>query len=200
MKKDNTTFLQKVTLRRRLLQEIKDPRILETHGGYGKIYSCCYSEVENGCVFEVDEGKAESLTVQRPTWSVYQSDCVKSMKMGVPGHLEFNFIDVDPYGSSWPAIDAVLSGSIHLADKVAFAVNDGLRQKLRIGSGWEVKQMAGPCARYGNANLFFKYEQICRDMMQEKSSKAGYALEDWVCYYCGHNGDMTHFGAVLRRK
>lgn len=41
-KKDNSTFDRKAALRTRALALLEKPIVMETHGGYGKIYQRCY--------------------------------------------------------------------------------------------------------------------------------------------------------------
>lgn len=90
---DNKTVLEKAHLRKRVLGMLEQPPvILETHGGNGGLYLRCYKHITDGIVFETDAKKAETLTRQRPTWSVCQTDCVWSLQSGVGSHLDINFI------------------------------------------------------------------------------------------------------------
>ena len=45
-----------------------------------------------GAVFETDAKKAVTLLKQRPTWAVYESDCVWSLHNGVASHLDINLL------------------------------------------------------------------------------------------------------------
>lgn len=196
-KKDNSTLRHKVTLRRNLLREIDRPVILETHGGWGAIYARCYSTIERGVVFERDEAKVSVLARQRPGWAVYDADCVRAIADGAADGWGINFVDVDPYGEPWPVLDALFSRAATWPDIVALAVNDGLRQKLRIGA-WDVGSMQAEVARYGN-KLADCYVEICRDKCEQLAEQAVAGLLRWAGYYCGTNDNMTHYGAVLKR-
>lgn len=196
MQKDNSTFLSKKKLRLRLLDAIADPVVMETHGGAGKIWQACYSHIERGIVFEKDPDKVAVLAKQRPDWSVYEGDCVGAIQAGFGSHLPVNFFDVDPYGSAWPIVEAILKFA--KVQTVGIAVNDGLRQKVQLTGGWDVECLQNAVRKYGN-RLFDIYLDVCGEMMQEKAAQAGYSLSRFWGHYAGHNGGMTHYAAILSR-
>jgi hypothetical protein len=195
--KDNTTLLLKASLRRQLIREIKGPVVLETHGGYGKLFDLCYSQLREGVVFEKHPQKADYLAKQRPTWAVYEADSLMAISERVGNHLPINFLDIDPYGSPWEIINAFFYNWIELPPVLGIAVNDGLRQKLKMQGGWSVGALEEIVSRYGNQGLFKNYKEICQEMLSEKAAQVGYRLDRWVAYYCGYQNQMTHYGAVL---
>jgi hypothetical protein len=198
-KKDNSTFLKKAQLRSHTLMMIDKPIVLEAYGGAGRLFARCYSHLLDGVVFESDPGKVAQLGLQRPSWAVYQCDSVQAIQDGVAAHLPVNFLDIDPYGDPWPAIEAFFSSSRPRPDRLAIVVNDGLRQKLRMNGGWTCKSLQTVVDRMGNACLHDQYLEVCRDLIQEKAAKAAYRLDRWVSYYCGHQGMMTHYAAIFVR-
>jgi len=200
LKKDNSTFDRKVRLRLRLLPLVEHPVVMETHGGYGRVYQRCYRQVPEGVVIEKNPDKAAALALQRPTWSVYECIAETALAGGLGSHLEVNFLDVDPYGEPWPVFDAFFGSKRPFAPRLAVAVNDGLRHKLRLNGGWSVGSLRSVVDRIGNAKLFHQYKDICQDLLMERASRAGYRLEKWTAYYCGAGDDMTHFAAVLERE
>lgn len=186
-------------LRQRALLELTDkPVVLESHGGFGKIFGPCYGFVTSGVVFEQNSVKAEALSRQRPTWSVYEADCEKALAAGFGAHLPVNFLDLDPYGQPWPALDAFLRSERERPSRLVIAVNDGLRQKLQLNGGWDVASMRPMVEKYGN-RLYAIYLDVAKDLMQQKAAEAGYRLCRWTGYYCGANHAMTHYAAVLER-
>ena len=197
--KDNSTFRLKAKLRKKALAFLDTPVVMETHGGYGAIYQECYGKLETGIVFEKDTKKAAALGKQRPTWAVYECDCVSAIRAGVGLHLPVNLYDVDPYGSPWDVIDAILSAKREWPARLVFAVNDGLRQKLKMAGGWDVGALSDVCVRYGNGALYTHYLEICQEMLTEKVRQAGYGLSYWGGYYCGWLEQMTHYAAVYDR-
>ena len=199
MKKDNSTLSLKVSLRRNLLREIDSPVVLETHGGIGSIYARCYQDVPDSVVFETDAGKADHLARQRPDWAVYEADCVNALAAGAGNHLVINFVDCDPYGEPWPVLDAFLFSERNFPPVLAIAVNDGLRQLLRITGGWDVHSMGAMCAKYGAAQIGAHYLEICRELLSNKAAQRGYSLRRWAGYYCGYGDQMTHYAAVLTK-
>jgi len=196
--KDNSTLAKKVSLRKSALKEIDHPVIMETHGGNGKIFERCYQSCLSGIVFEKDSVKANLLSQQRPTWSVYEGDSTSALESGIGSHLEINFLDIDPYGSPWDVIDAFLFSDRPFAKTLHIVVNDGLRQKVQINSS-TVKQLQGIVQKYGE-KLYPNYLEVSQVLMDEKASKAGYVLTRWAGYYCGHGNNMTHYWAVLDKR
>jgi hypothetical protein len=194
--KDNSTFREKAALRRRALGWIDDPVVLETHGGAGKLYRAVYAHVAQGAVFEQDERKAEVLAGQRPTWAVYQGDCVAALADGAAGWLPANILDLDPYGEPWPALRAFFQSERPRPGRMVVVVNDGLRQKVRAGGAWSVGSLARVVQRFGN-DLHDRYLEACHWLVTEEVRPAGYAVTHFEGYYCGHNQQMTHYLAVL---
>lgn len=200
MQKDNTTLARKVLLRKNLLKELDDaPVILETHGGYGEVWKKVYSNIKRGIVFEKNPKKAEALAKQRPSWAVYECDCINALRHGVGSHLPVNFVDCDPYGQPWPVLDAFFTSCRPFTNTLAVVVNDGLRQKLKMNGGWSVDSLIGIVTEYGNSALYENYLDICQEILQKKAAQRGYALSRWTGYYCGYENQMTHYAAILSK-
>ena len=197
MKRDNSTFERKCALRLRMLKQVNNPIVLETHGGYGKLYEACYAHILAGVVIEKDTAKSTFLAEQREMWAVYQADCITALREGIGKQWSVNFVDIDPYGDPWHVVDAFLFSERPHPDKLVIVVNDGLRQKVKMGGAWAVSSLTQAVAQFGNAAIYNRYLQVCRWLMNEKATQAGYALDSFVGYYCGHLDQMTHYGAVL---
>ena len=198
MQKDNTTFKQKAALRRALLSAIDQPVIMETHGGIGALYRACYSHIKSGVVFEKSPDKTAVLAGQRPTWAVYEADCEKAIAAGAGAHLMVTFLDIDPYGSPWETMQAFFSSARPRASRLAIAVNDGLRNRIKIGQAWHTDALLPVVATFGN-NLYPLYLDVCRFLVAHHAKAAGYQLRRFVGYYCGHNGDLTHYAVILEQ-
>jgi hypothetical protein len=198
--KDNTSLGKKLALRRVMLQRMQAagqaPIVIETHGGAGKVWAAVYAELQGGIVFQVDADKAEYLALQRPTWAVYQSNCIPALAGGCGSWLAANVFDIDPYGEPWPVIDAILQSDRPKVSPLYLVVNDGLRQKLRMGGAWNVGSMYSMVVKYGN-DLFDKYLTVCEDLLDEKARENGYRLARFAGFYCGHLEKMTQYLAVL---
>ena len=199
MQKDNSTLALKTSLRRNALNEIESPVVMETHGGFGAIFAKCYFGVSDGVVFESKPDKAAALAKQRPTWAVYETDCVMALAAGVGNHLPVNFIDLDPYGEPWPVMDAFFQSDRQFPSRLAIVVNDGLRQGVKMNGGWNTKSLADVVAKYGSSQLYKNYLTICRELLEEKAGQRGYTLTRWAGYYCGHADQMTHYAAILEK-
>lgn len=200
MKKDNSTIRQKVLLRRALLRELdEEPVVMETHGGSGAISKKLYRDFAKGVVFEKDAVKADILARQRPTWAVYECDVVGALTGGAGSHLPVNFLDLDPYGEPWPAVEAFFGSERPWPEKLCVAVNDGLRQKVKMGGAWQVGSLSELVSEHGNAWLYRNYLEACRILLTEKAGGAGYRLTRWAGYYCGALQQMSHYSAVFTR-
>ena len=197
MQKDNSTYRQKVALRRKAVRMLDAPVVMETHGGKGVLFDACYSHLSDGVVFEKNPEKTSVLARQRPTWAVYEGDCVTCIAEGAGAHLPVNLLDLDPYGEPWPALDAFFQSERPRPGRLVVVVNDGLRQKLQIAA-WDVGSMRGMVAKYGN-KLAAHYLDVCAELLQEKAAQAGYRLDRFAGYYCGLSKHMTHYLAVLNR-
>ena len=199
MQLDNSTFEQKAALRARALIALGvKPVVIETHGGFGRIFSRCYSHVSDGIVFETDPAKADALAIQRPSWGVYQTDSEIALADGVGAHLEANVLDCDPYGEPWPVIEAFFSTSRPFARRMVLVVNDGLRHKTKLSGGWNVHSMQPAVEHFGNV-LGKKYLEVCEWMVRRISARVGYRVTKWTGYYCGKKKAMTHYAALLER-
>lgn len=196
--KDNSTLRYKVALRKNALSFVSTPIVMETHGGNGVLYTRCYGDCNLGIVFERDEKKASILAMQRPTWAVYECDCVNALSEGVGGHLPCNFIDIDPYGDPWHVIDAFFTSTRTFPETLGIVVNDGLRQKLKLGSGWDVKSVQEKYQQRGRG-LYENYLEVCKELVTEKAGQRGYSLSRWHGYYCGYLEQMTHYAAILTK-
>lgn len=197
---DNSTFALKRALRREVLREIKAPPvILETHGGRGALWLACYQHITQGVVFEKDPGKADVLAMQRPTWAVYEGDCIAALAGGAGAHLTVNLLDVDPYGSAWGAIDAFMSSERPRAETLYIVVNDGARHKIRLGGAWAIHDLAEAVTKFGN-DIWDNYLEVCEWYMSQKAGKAGYGVAHFGGYHCGTGQQMTHYRATLIRE
>lgn len=199
-KRDNSTYTQKVHLRQRALDllGIDCPVVMETHGGAGKLFDKVYAHLPRGVVFEKDIKKADRLGLQRPTWAVYEADCVAALGAGAGGHIAVDLLDVDPYGECWLAISAFFGSQRPFAPRMVIVVNDGLRQSLSLGKAWSVGSMRGMVERFGN-DLHPVYLEVCEVLLKEKAADAGYTVSRFHGYYCGYSQANTHFLAVLER-
>ena len=183
-----------------LVAQIENPVVMETHGGVGKIYNKCYSDLAPGVVFEKNRKKCEFLVKQRPSWAVYCVDSEKALIAGVGFHLPVNFFDVDPYGDPWPTINAIFDNKDNLPAKFGLVVNDGLKRFLMMGRGWASKSLAGWVEKVGNKGMAENYAKIVKEEITNRVNKINGEIKKWALHSSGHGGQMTHYAAVLVRK
>lgn len=201
-KMDNRTRSQKIMLRQTALSYLRGatPVVCETHGGRGDIYAALYTGIADGVVFEIAPERAEALAAQRPTWAVYQADVEIALAAGAGAHLEVNYLDVDPYGSSWETLEAFFASRRPRPARLVVVVHDGLRLKASSGAAWSTARLAPFVARYGNHRIWREYPtRICRELMDAVTAPAGYAVRVFESYATGHEQKMVHMLAVLER-
>ncbi len=191
-KQDNITFDQKVMLRQTAVSLIQNPVIMETHGGYGDVYQALYHEIENGVVFEKDANRTTHLAHQRPSWAVYEADCVTTIGLGAGSHLCVNLLDIDPYGDPHPTIKAFFNSQRPFAQKMVMVVNDGLRHVVRGGKAWDVGTLQPVVQQWGN-DLWNHYLEACEWLVREAAAVAGYEVTFFEGYYTGIELKMTHY-------
>jgi len=131
---------------------------------------------------------------------VYQAKAEPSIEAGAAAHLPITLLDVDPYGEPWPTIEAFFTSDRPRPQRIGIAVNDGLRQKLRLQGGWSVHSMRRAVEKFGNAGLFDKYLDVARWKIEQLAALRDYRVTHWTGYYCGFQNDMTHYACVLERS
>lgn len=197
--KDNATIRQKAALRREVLALVKDPLIMETHGGYGRLFTECYEHISRGIVFEKEADRCDVLAIQRPSWRVYQCKAETAISQNVAPDWAINILDADPHGSPWPTLKAFFSSQREFADEMFLAINDGYRRHARRKMAWKSPIMRPVCERFGN-DVFSIYLKTCEWMAGEFAKLAEYELVNFAGYYCGNGNNMTHYAARLQRR
>jgi len=200
LKKDNTTGPLKIRLRNSILREFaQPPRVFEAYGGLGHIYSRCYAALPPGVVIDKDRLKAENLAAQRPEWRVYEGETVRLIREGIGGDLPIGLLDLDPYGTPWPAIKAWFASERNHQPTFGIVVQDGLRAKLQLTGGWDVADMRPAVEKWGVAATYRDYLDIVKWMMDGLAEANGYAVQRWTAYHTGAMKAMTHYAAILAR-
>lgn len=195
MKKDNAGIQEKLRCRRAALAALgASGPVLETHAGFGVIGGKLYGS--DGVAIEKDRGKAEALAAERATWRVYCGDSARALRDGLAAEVPFSFIDLDPYGEPWPTIEAFLSHRRSVAPRFAFAVNDGLRQKIKITGGWDVGSLVAACECFGSG-FYRNYLEVAEWNLRRLCHAAGVEVAEFRGFYGGFLGQMSHYYAVV---
>jgi hypothetical protein len=199
VKLDNGSYRQKVLIRQAAVKQLAEPVIMETHGGTGQLFRACYAGCPRGVVFDKDGDKVDVLARQRPTWAVYQADCVQAIAAGAGGHLAVDLLDVDPYGDPWPAIRAFFESKRPRPARVAVVVHDGVLPRLRLMGASGVGSLAEMGKRYGDKIAPF-YLEVCRELVAGIAAPGGYGVTQWAGFYSGKSGQNTHWLAILEKE
>lgn len=198
--RDNSTFMLKIRLRRKLILEVDEPIILESHGGMGAIYQALYSRYEKGVVLDIKKEAVEHLAAQRPTWATYQGDSERALWLGAGSHLECNYFDIDPYGEPWPTIHALFSSRRPWPDRIVFAVTDGLRGRLQMNLAWKHEHLAKYVEEFTNEGIYHNYLEVAERLMTDYAQERGYRMAQWIGYYCGTLDHISHYGVVFEKQ
>ena len=196
---DNKTVIEKARLRKQMLAKLQSPPvILETHGGTGDIFQRCYKHVEQGIVFETDPKKAAVLCRQRPNWTVCETDCNWALSNNVGSHLPINFIDCDPYGAAWNALNALFRSDRPRPDKVLIVVHDGIRNRITRFGASDIDVFHSIIEEIGEIALSQNYLDVCQHLLTQYAALGGYAVEMFGGFYSKHDKNQTHFFAELK--
>lgn len=200
VKKDNDSFDEKVRYRRRALRLLNIPPIvLEAYGGWGKLNRACYLDLPSGVILERDPRKTEILSQLRPSWAVYEGDTVNMLASGVGREWPISYLDLDPYGEPWPALEAFFISERLWAPQMVVVVHDGLRNTLMLGKAWKVESLKSVVQQHGNKYIGEHYIDVCRELLGTRAAMAGYTIDRWWATYGGFNKQSTHWFAVLNR-
>jgi hypothetical protein len=199
--RDNSTGREKIRLRQRLLASYqRAPRVLETHGGWGRIFErVWWKAAPDGVVIERDEKKCAHLSRQRPTWRVYEGDSAAALARGLAAELRFDVVDLDPWGSTLPHLEALFHHRRLFGPRLDLIANDGARLKTKLGGAWSVKAFAPYVAKFGN-DLFPVYLDVLKLAVEDHAKAAGFRIARWEGYYCGHADDLAHYWAHLEKE
>lgn len=201
---DNSAFGEKVGIRREFLRELgrKAPVVLETHCGMGALFNACYAHVQHGMAMDLEKSRATKVAIQRPTWRVYAGNSAKALQLGLAADMEFNFVDIDPYGSSWHHVTALFRSKRALAQRLVLVVTDGLRLRTQLGGSAFARtpELDDARERFGNGSaLYENYLQACQWLLERRAGEAGYAVLKFRGFHNGSKKNMTQWGATLER-
>ena len=203
IKLDNASLMQKVALRRRLIDEMNergiDPVVMETHGGEGVLYRYLYSNLPAGIVMEKDPDKVATLSRDRSEWGVYRCHCDVGLRVGIGKGWGVNLVDIDSYGHPWGHLEALLEGDRDWPDTLGIAFTDGIKHMLILQRAWKIKQLQDKVDKYGNDYIYKNYLSITREHVEEKIAERGYTLDDWSGFYTGREKMLTFYSAICVR-
>jgi len=196
---DHTTFAQKVRLRNRVLSWSGTAvDVLETHGGFGRVYERTWYRATRGAVIEQEADKVEHLARQRPSWSVYEGDSLKALRAGLFRSRAFDIVDIDPFGSSLDYMAEMFAPERARPAAWWMVVNCGLRHTLELKQAWRVNALQDLAKRHGaTADYFHRYLDAVQVLMREHAAKVGQRVAWFDGYYCGHAHQMTHYAARI---
>lgn len=201
IKRDNSTFINKIRLRNRVLADCKsNPVILETHGGFGRIYERTWWHASSGVVIEKDDKKAQHLCRQRPKWAVYQGDSEAAIDVGLCRNIQFDIIDLDPWGSTIPLLSALSKPGRQFPDRWHLVANDGGWLNAGLGGAWSMKGLEKFVGRDGNHFTQERYREVLKEIVGEFSDKIGFEVAFWFIHRPENTYRLMHYWATLVRR
>lgn len=205
-KLDNANLGHKVALRRRALRRLMElgiePFVLEAYAGLGRLWSACYRDFD-GVAIEKLEEKCYGIAAMRPRWAVYQADTPPAIEQGILGNFPINFVDIDCYGSPWPAYEAFFrwlgktESGPGAPPRLDLVCTDGGGLYTRFTGVWQLERFQPYVQKYGAARMFEMYPEVCREMVEATAAPLGYELKDWVAFRVGRDKSMMIFWAGL---
>lgn len=127
-KRDNGSLGAKVKVRRAVMFD--GAKVLEFFAGSGAMYRHVWSRAGFGVCMDIDENKALDACYEREHWACYAGDTVRAIRHGFMGHVPFDIVDIDAYGSPWDGVDAWMRSTRARANTTTLVVTDGTWSKL----------------------------------------------------------------------
>lgn len=102
MQRDNGSFVVKRRQRAALAATLSPgARVLEGFAGEGRMWRSVWSDFDGACI-DRNEAKARDAAAARDRWACYAGDTERALLAGWMGHVPFDVLDLDAYGSPWP--------------------------------------------------------------------------------------------------
>jgi hypothetical protein len=200
--RDNDTIAEKLRWRRVALRALGDvpPIVCECYGGFGRIGQKLYQRIPQGLVMDKDAAKCALLAQLRPTWSVYEGDTPRMLRLGAGTHLAFNYLDVDSYGGPWDTLRAFFAiPDRPLAARLVLVVHDGLHRVAKMGRAWSVGDLQSAVLTLGNTFVKEHYGDASRWLLGEIVAAGGWQVEHWHWSAGGDRAKNAHWYAVVTR-
>lgn len=133
---DNGSHAAKTILRQRVLAATPGARVLEGFTGEGRMYRSVWCDAAAGATIDILQAKARDAARERPAWAVYRGDTEKALRAGWAGHVPWEIVDLDAYGSPWPFVMAWFESRRLRAPTTTLILTDGYMRQA---------SMANPC-------------------------------------------------------
>lgn len=132
MKKDNGSGIAKQRIRLDVAQQLEpDAQILEGFCGEGQMFATCWG-MFRGATMDRDEMKIAEATRRRPRWACYIGNTENALRDGWMGHVPFDVVDLDAYGSPWPFVRAWALSTRRRAASTTMILTDGYMRRASL--------------------------------------------------------------------
>lgn len=179
MKRDNGSYGAKVEVRRTAIGDVSAAKVLECFAGSGAMYRAVYEGAKFGACMDLDQEKAEAASIERPMWACYAGDTTRALRSGWMGHVPFDVVDVDAYGSPWETVLAWLTSKRERADVTRLIITDGVYAKIRM-SGLPKCLLIDPNEERKNGWTPETYSERVRSKVGAACDDAGLQILDWT--------------------
>lgn len=130
-------------------------RVLEGFAGEGELYRTVWEGAAAGAAIDMDPDKAALAATERRRWAVYCGDTEKALASGWMGHVAFDVVDLDAYGSPWPFLRAWCASERERAPETTLFLTDGYMSRASLAPpcralfpGMGKARMQVPAAEY----------------------------------------------------
>lgn len=127
-KRDNGSLGAKVKVRKAVMT--RGASVLEFFAGSGAMYRHVWSAASFGACMDIDEAKVQAAAYEREAWACYHGDTIRAVLHGFMGHVPFDIVDIDAYGSPWVGVEAWFRSKRERAPVTTLVVTDGTWSKL----------------------------------------------------------------------
>lgn len=129
-KRDNGSMGAKIKVRRAVMFD--GATVLECFAGQGAMYRHVWNSASFGACMDYERSKIIDAAGERECWACYVGDSIKAIRHGFMGHVPFDIVDIDAYGSPWETVHAWFISSRRRAPVTTLIITDGVWAKVKI--------------------------------------------------------------------
>lgn len=129
MPKDNGAGSAKIRFRLQATRHLPDTAlVLDVFAGEGLMWRRCWQRF-HGATLDVMAAKVRRAAKERQAWACYRGDALRALRAGWMGHVPWDVIDLDCYGSPWRFVRAWMLSPRARAERTVVILTDGYSQR-----------------------------------------------------------------------
>lgn len=150
--------------------------VLELFAGKGAMFRHVWSRAHFGACMDVEPEKVAAAAMEREGWACYKGNAIRALEHGFMGHVPWDIVDIDAYGSPWEAVRAWFTSARDRATTTTLIVTDGVWSKFGVGGIPKVLTTHDKEDRKNGWTIDMYFERV-RSKLDLWASDAGLAIE-----------------------